>query len=83
MATNTSSKRSATMLRCGNIDATVWQNLSEKGPFFPMTFLRPFKNQTGAWRNGTPFGLNDIEALLTVPMRLEWIEGVGSHFSKQ
>src|SRR5687768_1208882 len=28
--------------------------------------LRPFKDQSGAWRNGTSFGLNDLEALLTV-----------------
>ena len=28
MATNTSSKRPATTLRCGNIKATIWQNAS-------------------------------------------------------
>jgi hypothetical protein len=31
MATNHSSKRPATTLRCGNIKATIWQNVSEKG----------------------------------------------------
>ena len=25
-------------LRCGNIKATIWQNDSEKGPFFVATF---------------------------------------------
>jgi hypothetical protein len=29
------------------------------------TFSRQFKDQSGAWRNGTSFGLNDLEALLT------------------
>ncbi len=38
MATNTSSKRPATTLRCGNIKPTIWQNVSEKGPFFATTF---------------------------------------------
>jgi hypothetical protein len=38
MATNTSSKRPATTLRCGKIKATIWQNVSEKGPFFATTF---------------------------------------------
>jgi len=63
MATNHSSKRPAITLRCGNIKATAWQNVSEKGPFFSTTFSRPFKDQSGAWRNGTSFGLNDLEAL--------------------
>lgn len=64
MATTNSSKRPATTLRCGNIKATIWQNVSEKGPFFATTFSRPFKDQSGAWRNGTSFGLNDLEALM-------------------
>jgi hypothetical protein len=62
MVTNNSSKRSATTLRCGDIKATIWQNVSQKAPFFSTTFSRPFKDQSGAWRNGTLFGLNDLEA---------------------
>ncbi len=48
MATNHSSKRPATTLRCGNIKATVWQNVSEKGPFFSTTFSRPFWEASGS-----------------------------------
>jgi hypothetical protein len=66
MATNHLSKRPATTLRCGNIKASVWQNVSEKGLFFSTTFSRPFKDQSGAWRNGTSFGLNDLDALMNV-----------------
>jgi hypothetical protein len=55
-----------TTLRCGSIKATIWKNVSEKGPFFSTTFSRPFKGQSGEWRNGTSFGLNDLEALLIV-----------------
>ena len=74
MTTNTSSKRPATMLRCGNIKATIWQHVSEKGPFFAATFSRPFKDQSGVWRNGASFGLNDLEALLNVAFEAkEWI----------
>jgi hypothetical protein len=61
-------------LRCGNIKATIWHNVREKGPFFATTFSRPFKDQSGAWRNGTSFGLNDLEALLIVAREAkEWI----------
>jgi hypothetical protein len=71
MATN---KQPANTLRCGNIKATIWQNVSEKGPFFATTFSRPFKDQSGGWRNSTSFGLNDLEALLTVAREAkEWI----------
>lgn len=66
MATNNSSKRPATTSRCGNIKATIWQNVSEKGPLFAATFSRPFKDQSGAWRSGTSFDLNDLEALMNV-----------------
>ena len=64
----------ANQLRCGNIKATIWENTSEKGPFFSTTFSRPFKDQSGTWRNGTSFGLNDLEALVTVARDAkEWI----------
>jgi len=62
MATN---NKPANTLRCGNIKATIWQNVSEKGPF---------KDQSGMWRNGTSIGLNDLEALVTVACDAkEWI----------
>ena len=64
----------ASTLRCGNIKATIWQNVSEKGPFFSTTFSRSFKGQSGAWRNGTSFGLNDLEALHIVAHEAkEWM----------
>ena len=71
MATN---NKPANQLRCGNIKATIWENTSEKGPFFSTTFSRPFKDQSGAWRNETSFGPNDPEALMTVASEAkEWI----------
>ena len=71
MATN---NKPANTLRCGSIKATIWQNVSEKGSFFSTTFSRPFKDQSGAWRDGTSFGLNDLEALVIVACEAkEWI----------
>ena len=47
---------------------------AEKDPFFATTFTRPFKDQSGAWRNGTSFGLNDLEALVNMAREAkEWI----------
>ena len=53
-------------LRCGNIKATIWQNVSEKSRFLSTPFSMPSKDQSEAWRNGTSFDLNDLEALVTV-----------------
>ncbi len=78
MATN---NKPANTLRCGNIKATIWQNVSEKGPFFSTTFSRPFKDQSGEWRIGTSFCLNDLEALVSVAREAkEWIS---AHALKQ
>ena len=64
----------AATLRYGRIKATIWRNVSEKGPFFSTTFSRSFKDQSGAWRNGTSFGLNDLEALHIVAHEAkEWM----------
>ena len=43
----TTNNKPANRLRCGSIKATIWQNVSEKSPFFATTFSRPFKNQSG------------------------------------
>ena len=77
MATN---NKPANTLRCGNIKAMIWQNVSKKGPFFSTTFSRPFKDQSGAWRNGTSFGLNYLEALLTVAREAK--EQISAHVFK-
>jgi hypothetical protein len=35
---------------------------------------RAFKDQAGEWRNGTSFGLNDMEALMNVAFEAkEWM----------
>jgi hypothetical protein len=74
MATNKQTKQPVNTLRCANIKATIWENTSEMGHFFAATFSRPFKDQSGEWRNGTSFGLNDLEALLTVAHQAkEWM----------
>ena len=62
------------MLRHGNIKATIWQNVSEKGPFYSETLSGGLKDQAGAWHNGNPLSLNDLEALMNVGREAkEWM----------
>lgn len=71
MATN---KKPTHTLRYGNIKATIWQNSGENGPFLSTTFSRPFKDQSGEWRNATSFGLTDLEALMNLALEAkEWV----------
>ena len=64
----------ATTLRRGIVKATIWENPSKNGPFFSTTFSRSYKDRSGKWRNGISFGVNDLEALLTVAYEAkEWI----------
>ena len=68
------SNKLARTLRRGNVKATIWENTSKNGPFFSTTFSRSYRKRSGKWRNGTSFGLNDLEALLTVAYEAkEWI----------
>ncbi len=46
----TNNKKPTHTLRCGNIKAAIWQNVSENGLFFATTFSRPFRDQSGQWR---------------------------------
>jgi hypothetical protein len=70
----TTKNKPAHTLQCSNIKATIWLNTGEKGPFYSTTFSRPFKDQSGTWRNGISFGLNDLEALIAVAHEAkEWI----------
>ena len=64
----------ATTVRRGIVKATIWENMSENGPFFSTTFSRSYKDHSGNWRNGMSFGPNDLEALLTVAHEAkQWI----------
>ena len=75
MATN---NKPVTTLRRGIVKATIWENMSKNGPFSSTGFSRSYKDQSGKWRNGTSFGLNDLEAVLTVAYQAkEWIAAHG------
>ena len=45
----TTNRKPATAFRFGNVNAAVWENTGEKGPFFSVTFSRPYKDAEGNW----------------------------------
>lgn len=64
----------STAFRFGNVQAAVWENSGDKGPFFSVTFSRPYKNALGAWKNSSSYGLHDLDALASVAeMAKDWV----------
>ena len=65
--------RSAT-LRGGRRSRRVYAYETPPSVILLSPFSVPFKNQSGAWRNETSFGLNNLKALVNVAREAkEWI----------
>ena len=64
----TQDRKPATIFRCGNVNAAVWENTGEKRIFFSVTFSRSAKDAEGNWKNGFAFGLRDLESLLNAAL---------------
>ena len=72
----TSTHKPAHVIRCGGINAAIWSNVGEFGPYFTVTFSRPVRDEAGAWRNLTSFTLRDLDTVVFLNMQAkEWIAG--------
>ena len=66
----------ATAFRSGNVNVAVWENTGETGPFFSITFSRPYKDAQGNWKNSSSYGLNDLDSLSTLAeLAKDWVSG--------
>ena len=59
----------ATAFRSGSVNAAVWDNTGETGPFFSITFSRPYEDTQGHWKTSSSYGLNDP---MRCPRSLNW-----------
>ncbi|MDH5641611.1 MAG: hypothetical protein OEY28_09980 [Nitrospira sp.] len=51
-------------IRVGSVRASIWENPSEKGPFFSVTFSRSYKDRSGQWQNGQSYLVRNLDALI-------------------
>ena len=66
----------ATAFRSGNVNAAIWENTGDKGPFFSVSFSRPYKDAKGKWKGSSSYGLNDLDALSSLAeMAKDWVRG--------
>jgi hypothetical protein len=72
----TTHRKPATAFRCGNVNAAIWENPGEKGPFFSVSFSRPYKDAQGKWKVSSSYGLNDLDSLSSLAeMAKDWVRG--------
>ncbi len=57
------SNKPAHELRLGRVRATLWQNATEAGPRFSVTFSRAYKDAEGAWKDSASFSRDDLPLL--------------------
>ncbi len=51
-------------IRVGSVRASIWENPSEKGPFFSVTFSRSFKDRSDQWQTGQSYLVRNLDALI-------------------
>jgi hypothetical protein len=47
-------------LRIGNVTANIWNNPSEKGDFYSVTFERSYKGEGDAWKSSHSYRRDDL-----------------------
>lgn len=50
-------------LRVGLISASIWENATEKGTHYSVTFDRRYQDDKGAWHSTNGYGVRDLLAL--------------------
>jgi hypothetical protein len=60
-------------IRHGAVSASIWQQDTDKGPLFNVTFQRAYKDGEN-WKNSGSFGRNNLLVLSLIAARaFEWI----------
>ena len=50
----------AAKVRLGRIQASIWENASEKGPYYTVTLDRRYTDAEGNWQSTQSFKLDDL-----------------------
>lgn len=57
-------------VRIGSIKAAIWQNNTESGARFNVTFQRLYRDEQNKWRSTDSFGRDDLLVLARVAERV-------------
>jgi hypothetical protein len=53
-------------VRVGLISASIWENPTEKGNFYNVTFERRYRDTEGNWKSTHSYGLDDLLVLAKI-----------------
>src|SRR5665213_2396302 len=59
-------KSPVSKVRVGLISASIWENPTEKGKFYNVTFERRYRDGEGNWKATHSYGLDDLLTLAKV-----------------
>ena len=62
----TSPQKPTQTFRSGPVQAAVWQNIGENGPFYSTLLTRSFRDAAGKWHTSSTFGERQIDDLMKV-----------------
>jgi hypothetical protein len=65
---NASGRRPVDEVRNRNIRAAIWQNETEKGVMYNVTFSRSWRDDKAAWHDSDSFGYGDLMNLAKAAM---------------
>ena len=68
--TNENTKTSpASKIRVGSVQAAIWENKGENGPFYNVTFELSYRDANGDWHNGAKsYGPRELIQLAKVAL---------------
>lgn len=66
---NATNQKPAITLRDGRISASVWENKSEKGDFYSVTFQRAFTDAEGNTKNSSSFSNRELLVIARLASR--------------
>jgi hypothetical protein len=70
---NKSNQKPIHNIRHGAVSASIWQQETDKGPLFNVTFQRSYKDGD-TWKNSTSFGRQNLLVVSLIAARaFEWI----------
>ena len=56
-------QRPAQTIRYGRLQAAIWRQESETGPWYSVAFARSYRDQAGNWQSSGSFGRDDLLVL--------------------
>ena len=56
-------KKPAGKVRVGLVTATIWDNETDKGVFYNVTFERRYRDEQGNWHSTHSYGMDDLLVL--------------------